>query len=88
MVPYVKGKVLASDGQKAPNSDRSKNRIPNDQRTVELMVAMPPITEDYPVISKNNWSVRVYGKVKNEITYSFMDLENLERRILWSTSTA
>jgi DMSO/TMAO reductase YedYZ molybdopterin-dependent catalytic subunit len=52
-------------------------RIPNGQRRVEQMIAMPPITFTYPHTSRQVWSLKVYGEVEKELVWTFEEFEKL-----------
>ncbi|MBU1970315.1 molybdopterin-dependent oxidoreductase [Patescibacteria group bacterium] len=51
--------------------------LPCGQHEVDHMIAMPPITPDYPVVLKKDWTLKIHGEVKNELTYSFAELVQL-----------
>lgn len=81
-VPYTQGKIqvaknLAADGRTQLPNNQPKTRVPNEQRIVERMIAMPPITPNYPVIPQETWTLKLYGGVSHELTFTYTQLEQL-----------
>jgi DMSO/TMAO reductase YedYZ molybdopterin-dependent catalytic subunit len=58
----------------------NKDRLPPGQHVVSRMVAMPPISGKYPNIEKEKWSLRAYGLVKNEKTWTWPEFLKLQQR--------
>lgn len=58
--------------------------LPPGQHEVPAMVAMPPITPDYPRVPTTKWKLRVYGEVEQPMEWnydSFLKLPQQEYRI-------
>lgn len=49
-------------------------KLPQGQKLVDKMVAMAPITFDYPHIDKSQYSLKIYGSIQNEITLKWQDI--------------
>ncbi|OGZ33650.1 MAG: hypothetical protein A2Y98_01820 [Candidatus Portnoybacteria bacterium RBG_19FT_COMBO_36_7] len=58
----------------------NKDRLPPGQHTVARMVAMPPITGEYPHIKKKEWKLRVYGEVEKETTIDWQEFFGLPQK--------
>jgi len=64
--------------------DHKKDRLPPGQRETPAMVAMPPITSDYPHIEKKDWRLKVYGEVAQPQDWNweeFLKLPSTEYKI-------
>jgi len=67
--------VRLDKNKKPPREGR--DRLPPGQFEKDRMVAMPPITSDYPRIGKSDWRLRIYGSVKNEKELDWNDFLKL-----------
>lgn len=69
---YLKAKKRFTTLPAKPYPTTLTNKgLPPGQYEVPSMVAMPPITLRYPHVSKEQWSLRVYGEVAKEIKWNW-----------------
>lgn len=75
---YIEGKKrIAKFFSEKKSRNTPAQRLPPGQREVARMVAMPPIHKEYPHIPKNQWRLRVYKNVENEITLDWESFNKL-----------
>jgi DMSO/TMAO reductase YedYZ molybdopterin-dependent catalytic subunit len=70
----AKKKLIKSSGV------QGQDRLPPGQRSVDKMIAMPPITASYPHIEKSDWKLKVYGEVGNEKEWSWEEFLALPQK--------
>lgn len=74
---YIKAKEKVARSDKRHSEQGDNPRVPPGQRLVEEMVAMAPIIDEHPVVSKEDWKLKIYGEVENPVELNWEEFHKL-----------
>lgn len=77
---YIEAKKRASRFFRHRGNFNQAKELPPGQHLINQMVPMPPITRSYPVISKNQWQLNVFGEVEKELNFNWLQFNQLPQK--------